>query len=177
MKLGATRVTTAAVSTVSRITGCGDAVRHKARLVGMPWACIDSLTRYSRNTGPRAARPSPRRENGGERIGSETVDDELLQQRRVDGGGPGDGGLDDGEPHERTEQDGERSARQPESAESGEGETGVAAGHALDDRHEQHEAGTAEHAAEDEQHDLGDHPGTIELPGGANQRDEVADDP
>ena len=30
-----------------------------ARVVGIPSECIDSLTRYSRNTGPSAARPSP----------------------------------------------------------------------------------------------------------------------
>ena len=35
-----------------------------ARVVGIPSACIASLTRYSRSTGPKAARPSPRRENG-----------------------------------------------------------------------------------------------------------------
>ncbi len=35
-----------------------------ARVVGMPSAAIASLTRYSRSTGPSAARPSPRRENG-----------------------------------------------------------------------------------------------------------------
>ena len=35
-----------------------------ARVVGMPSAAIASLTMYSRSTGPSAARPSPRRENG-----------------------------------------------------------------------------------------------------------------
>ena len=34
------------------------------RVVGMPSAAIASLMMYSRSTGPRAARPSPRRENG-----------------------------------------------------------------------------------------------------------------
>ena len=34
------------------------------RVVGMPSAAIASLTMYSRSTGPSAARPSPRRENG-----------------------------------------------------------------------------------------------------------------
>ena len=34
------------------------------RVVGMPSAAIASLTIYSRSTGPSAARPSPRRENG-----------------------------------------------------------------------------------------------------------------
>ena len=33
-------------------------------MVGMPSAAIASLTMYSRSTGPSAARPSPRRENG-----------------------------------------------------------------------------------------------------------------
>jgi transglutaminase-like putative cysteine protease len=39
-------------------------IRFSARVVGIPSACIASLTRYSRRTGPNAARPSPRRENG-----------------------------------------------------------------------------------------------------------------
>ena len=34
------------------------------RVVGIPSAAIASLTMYSRKTGPSAARPSPRRENG-----------------------------------------------------------------------------------------------------------------
>ena len=42
MKLGATRVTTAAVSTVSRRTGSAEPVTHSARVVGMPSACIAS---------------------------------------------------------------------------------------------------------------------------------------
>ena len=38
--------------------------RPATRVVGMPSAAIASLTMYSRSTGPSAARPSPRRENG-----------------------------------------------------------------------------------------------------------------
>ena len=36
----------------------------RLRVVGMPRACMASLMIYSRNIGPKAARPSPRRENG-----------------------------------------------------------------------------------------------------------------
>ena len=38
--------------------------RPSARVVGMPSACIASLTTYSRSIGPTAASPSPPRENG-----------------------------------------------------------------------------------------------------------------
>ena len=40
------------------------ATTASARVVGMPSACIASLTRYSRSIGPTAARPSPPRANG-----------------------------------------------------------------------------------------------------------------
>ena len=36
----------------------------RVRVVGMPSACMASLTRYSLSTGPSGARPSPRREKG-----------------------------------------------------------------------------------------------------------------
>lgn len=36
----------------------------RARVVGIPAACMNSETMYSRMTGPRAALPSPPRENG-----------------------------------------------------------------------------------------------------------------
>ena len=40
-------------------------------MLGIPNAVIASLTIYSRKTGPNAARPSPRRENG---VGSRTLE-------------------------------------------------------------------------------------------------------
>ena len=61
-KLGATRVTTAALSTVSRRTGCGEPMMASARVVGMPSACIASEPRNSRMDERRTARPSPMRE-------------------------------------------------------------------------------------------------------------------
>ena len=64
MKLGATRVTTAAVSIVSRRTGSGEPVTHSARVVGMPSACIASEHRNSRIDERSTARPSPMREYG-----------------------------------------------------------------------------------------------------------------
>ena len=62
--LAATRVRTAPGSMVSRITFSPVMTAASERVVGMPMACIASLTMYSRRTGPSAARPSPRRENG-----------------------------------------------------------------------------------------------------------------
>jgi len=62
MKLGATRVTTAAVSAVSRQTGKWEAHKASARVVGMPNPCMASLQRYSRMLERNTARPSPRRE-------------------------------------------------------------------------------------------------------------------
>ena len=62
MKLGATRVTTAAVSSVSRRTGRSEPVMHSARVVGMPSACMASLARNSRIDERSTARPSPMRE-------------------------------------------------------------------------------------------------------------------
>ncbi len=64
MWLAATRVSTAPGSMVSRITFSPDVTAASERVVGMPSANIASLTMYSRSTGPSAARPSPRRENG-----------------------------------------------------------------------------------------------------------------
>ena len=64
MKLGATRVTTAAVSRVSRRTGASEPVTHKARVVGMPKPCMASLHKNSRMLDRNTARPSPRREYG-----------------------------------------------------------------------------------------------------------------
>ena len=64
MWLDATRVSTAPGSAVSRITGSPVVTAASDRVVGMPSAAIASLTMYSRSTGPSAARPSPRRENG-----------------------------------------------------------------------------------------------------------------
>ena len=61
MKLGATRVTTAAVSTVSRRTGAGLPITHSARVVGMPSACMASEQRNSRIDERSTARPSPMR--------------------------------------------------------------------------------------------------------------------
>ena len=62
--LDATRVSTAPGSAVSRITFSPVTTAASDRVVGMPSAAIASLTMYSRSTGPSAARPSPRRENG-----------------------------------------------------------------------------------------------------------------
>src|SRR3954451_3327646 len=64
MWLDATRVSTAPGSSVSRTTFSPVTTAASARVVGMPNAAIASLTTYSRRTGPSAARPSPRRENG-----------------------------------------------------------------------------------------------------------------
>ncbi|CFW38429.1 Uncharacterised protein [Bordetella pertussis] len=58
------RVTTAAVSTVSRMTGSSDTTRARERLVGMPRPCMASLARYSRTDERNTARPSPMREYG-----------------------------------------------------------------------------------------------------------------
>ena len=58
------RVSTAPGSGVSRHTVSPVATAASERVVGMPNAAIASLTIYSRSTGPSAARPSPRRENG-----------------------------------------------------------------------------------------------------------------
>ena len=49
---------------VSRCTGRPVATTARDRVVGMPSACIASLTMYSRSIGPTAARPSPPRANG-----------------------------------------------------------------------------------------------------------------
>ena len=49
---------------VSRCTGAPVATTASDRVVGMPRACIASLTTYSRSIGPTAARPSPPRANG-----------------------------------------------------------------------------------------------------------------
>ena len=64
MWLDAMRVRTAPGSGVSRITLSPVITAASERVVGMPSAAIASLTTYSRSTGPSAARPSPRRENG-----------------------------------------------------------------------------------------------------------------
>src|SRR6187455_2455798 len=64
MWLAATRVSTAPGSMVSRCTRSPEVTAASERVVGMPNANIASLTMYSRSTGPSAARPSPRRENG-----------------------------------------------------------------------------------------------------------------
>ena len=64
MWLAATRARTAPGSSVSRYTVSPVATAARARVVGMPRAAMASLTRYSRSTGPRAARPSPEREKG-----------------------------------------------------------------------------------------------------------------
>ena len=58
----ATRVSTAPGTTVSRSTGRPVATTARERVVGMPSACIASLTMNSRSIGPTAARPSPPRE-------------------------------------------------------------------------------------------------------------------
>ena len=60
----ATRASTAPGSTASRRTGRPVATTASERVVGMPRACIASLTTYSRSIGPTAAKPSPPRENG-----------------------------------------------------------------------------------------------------------------
>ena len=49
---------------VSRRTGRPVATTASERVVGMPRACIASLTTYSRSIGPTAASPSPPRANG-----------------------------------------------------------------------------------------------------------------
>jgi len=64
MKLGATRVTMAAVSSSSRRTGNGEPVRHSARVVGTPKPAMASLHKYSRMLDLSTARPSPMREYG-----------------------------------------------------------------------------------------------------------------
>ena len=58
------RASTAPSSSVSRCTGRPVATTESERVVGMPRACIASLTMYSRSIGPTAARPSPPRANG-----------------------------------------------------------------------------------------------------------------
>ena len=60
----ATRASTAPGSRVSRRTWRPVATTASERVVGMPSACIASLTTYSRSIGPTAARPSPPRANG-----------------------------------------------------------------------------------------------------------------
>ncbi len=62
MKLGARRVTTAAVSTVSRRTGVLEPTTHRARVVGMPRAAMASEQRNSRMLERSTARPSAKRE-------------------------------------------------------------------------------------------------------------------
>jgi hypothetical protein len=61
--LDATRVSTPPGSTRSRMTLSPLRIAANDRVVGIPSAAMASLTTYSRNTGPSAARPSPRREN------------------------------------------------------------------------------------------------------------------
>ena len=58
------RVTTAAVSTVSRKTGWSEPMIASARVLGMPRACIASEHRNSRIDERSTARPSPMREYG-----------------------------------------------------------------------------------------------------------------
>ena len=58
------RVTTAAVSTLSRITPWAEPVMLSARVVGMPSAFIASEQRNSRIDERSTARPSPMREYG-----------------------------------------------------------------------------------------------------------------
>ena len=60
----ATRASTAPGRTVSRRTGRPVATTASERVVGMPSACMASLTTYSRSIGPTAASPSPPRANG-----------------------------------------------------------------------------------------------------------------
>ena len=62
MKLGARRVTTAAVSTVSRRTGALEPTTHRARVVGTPRAAIASEHKNSRIDERSTARPSAKRE-------------------------------------------------------------------------------------------------------------------
>ena len=62
MKLGAKRVTIAAVSGVSLRTVAGDAVIARALVVGIPKPCIASEHKNSRIEERRTARPSPIRE-------------------------------------------------------------------------------------------------------------------
>ena len=62
MKLGATLVTTAALSIVSRRTGSAEPVMHSARVVGMPSPAIASENRNSRIDERSTARPSPMHE-------------------------------------------------------------------------------------------------------------------
>ncbi len=62
MWLAATRVKIAPGSRCSRKTASPVATAAKARVPAIPNACMASLTRYSRSTGPKAARPSPLRE-------------------------------------------------------------------------------------------------------------------
>ena len=63
MKLGATRVTTAAVSTSSRRTGASEPVTHSARVVGMPSAVHRLGAEELADADERStARPSPMRE-------------------------------------------------------------------------------------------------------------------
>ena len=64
MWLDATRVSTAPGKGASRQTSSPVDTTASAPVVGIPSAAIASLTMYSRRTGPSAARPSPRRENG-----------------------------------------------------------------------------------------------------------------
>jgi len=60
----ATRVTTAAVSMVSRRTGSAEPVMHRARVVGTPSPAMASEPRNSRIEERSTARPSPMREYG-----------------------------------------------------------------------------------------------------------------
>ena len=64
MKVGANRVTTAAVSMVSRRTGASEPTMASARVVGMPSAAMASEHRYSRIDERSTARPSAMREYG-----------------------------------------------------------------------------------------------------------------
>ena len=64
MWLAAVRVRIAPCRAVSRKTGSPVATTARLRVVGMPIACMASLTIYSRSIGPKAARPSPFREKG-----------------------------------------------------------------------------------------------------------------
>ena len=58
------RVTTAALSMVSRYTSWSLPTMHSARVVGMPRPCMASEHRYSRMLERSTARPSPLREYG-----------------------------------------------------------------------------------------------------------------
>ena len=64
MWLAATRASTAPGKGRSRATISPVNATARLRVVGIPSACIASLTMYSRSIGPSAARPSPLRENG-----------------------------------------------------------------------------------------------------------------